>query len=63
MKYYFLFLAICVITCGVVAIVRPELMSDKQPKVDLPEEYREITRDTPIQGHFEGDVLVIEFKH
>lgn len=32
-------------------------------KVDLPEEYKEITRDTPIEGHFEGDVLVIEFKH
>lgn len=33
------------------------------PKVDLPEEYQLITKDTPIQGHFEGKTLVIEFKH
>ena len=33
------------------------------PKVDLPEEYQEITKDTPIQGYFRGDTLVIEFKH
>lgn len=34
-----------------------------EPKVDLPEEYKLITKDTPIRGHFEGETLVIEFVH
>lgn len=62
MKYYFLTIIVGIVTLGAVAIFNPKVFEDK-PKVDLPEEYREITRDTPIQGHFEGDVLVIEFKH
>lgn len=34
-----------------------------EPKVDLPKEYKLITKDTPIRGHFEGETLVIEFVH
>lgn len=35
-----------------------------KPKVDLPEEYKLITKDTPIRGHFDKDsTLVIEFNY
>jgi hypothetical protein len=62
MKYYFIFLMVAVVCYSVVVIFDGK--DPQQPqKVDLPEEYKLITKDTPIQGYMRGDTLVIEFKH
>lgn len=39
-----------------------DILKDKQPKIDLPEEYKLIDKSTAIQGYFDKDsVLHIEF--
>lgn len=36
---------------------------NKNSNVELPEEYKLITKETPIQGVYKNDTLFIEFKH
>lgn len=67
MKYYFYTMMVFIVVFGAVELFAPEIKKDNSKvvtcKVDLPEEYKLITKDTPIQGYMRGDTLVIEFKH
>lgn len=50
-----------VIGCWVGFVLTFNSMKEKYPKVDLPEEYKEITQDDILRGHFKNDTLYIEF--
>lgn len=53
------------ITISLICLLTVNYINNKAVKhIDLPEEYKLITKDTPIRGYFTKDsVLVIEFDH
>lgn len=65
--YKTIVISILLIGCGVALYFFGFMVNlmgkGKQPKVELPEEYKLITKDTPIQGYYRNDSLIIEFKH
>lgn len=50
--------------CGFIyllGIFTGSVFSVSQPKVDLPEEYKEITQDDILRGHYKNGTLYLEF--
>ena len=60
MKISIITIVINTLLCSIILAV----VDNKRKQVDLPEEYKLITKDTPIQGYYDKDsVLHIEFNH
>lgn len=57
MKTGYTVLFTALITFGATIFIQNQV----NPKVDLPEEYQEISQNTPIVGYFKGRELIIEF--
>lgn len=57
----FIFISVTIIL--IVLLSLSILHNIRSPKIDIPEEYKLITKDTPIQGYYKNNTLVIEFKH